>query len=100
MIDENTGEEPKCLICGSPEDCSHLVADIDRTFGECNGGALFDMEQKFRLEIATKFLKLLEVEANPEWQNHEIEELWQKAQAEYDPDDEYVMLDGYVFFFV
>ena len=44
MHDENIGEEPKCVICGSSEDCEHLVACIDRTFAECEGGALCDRD--------------------------------------------------------
>jgi len=48
VIDEETGEEPSCIYCGSRGDCPHLVAVIDRTFAECNGGALYESIGRLR----------------------------------------------------
>ena len=59
MFVEDSGEDPKCLICGSLEECEHLVANIDHTFLENWGGAFEDRESEFRSEIEVVFLKLL-----------------------------------------
>ena len=42
MSDGDTGEELKCVICGSVEwyECGHLVACYDHTYCEVDGGAL------------------------------------------------------------
>ena len=59
MIDEDTGEEPQCVICNSSEACEHLLACIDRTFGEIEGGALYDRRDAFRSAIEGVFLEVL-----------------------------------------
>ena len=33
-LDEDTGEEISCPICNQTDDCPHLLATIDKTFGE------------------------------------------------------------------
>ncbi len=98
MIDEDTGEEPKCVLCGPVEHCRHLVACIDHTFSECNNGALYERDWEFRSEIETEFLKLLKTGSKTTWQHSEVEELWSQAQADYDVATEDLMLDSDVFF--
>jgi hypothetical protein len=98
MYDENTREEPRCVICGSVEDCGHLVACIDHTWILCDSGALYERDWEFRSEIETAFLKLLETGKKTTWQHSEVEELWSQARADYDAATEDLMLDGYVFF--
>ena len=48
-IIEETGKEPTCPVCGSPDygDCGHLVADLDRSFCECQGGELYEKMAEF-----------------------------------------------------
>ena len=48
-INEDTGEEISCNICGATEywDCGHLVASLDRSFCECQGGELYDRIPSF-----------------------------------------------------
>ncbi len=46
--DEETGDPPACVFCGSIDECPHLVAVIDRTWGECVGGPLYNIIGKLR----------------------------------------------------
>ncbi len=48
VVDENTGQEPSRIFCDSKDDCPHLVAVIDRTFAECNAGALYEALDNLR----------------------------------------------------
>ena len=98
MIDENTGEEPKCVICGSIDECSHLLASIDHTFLECDSGALYDQDIEFRLEIEAVFLKNLMSGTKTKWENNELEELWGQAQTDFNNEGKDLMLDGYIFY--
>jgi hypothetical protein len=95
---EDTGEEPKCVICGSPEECEHLVADIDHTFLESWGGAFHDREYEFRSEIETVFLKLLKSGTAKKWQHSDIEQMWDQANTDYTAETDDLMLDGYAFY--
>ena len=40
MHDEDTGEEIGCPYCDSTDNCRHLLAVIDQSFGGCGGGYL------------------------------------------------------------
>ena len=98
MLVEDTGEEPKCLICGSLEECEHLVASIDHTFSEIYGSALEDRDSDFRSEIEGVFLKQLKTGTKMQWQNADIEQMWQQACEDYTAETEDLMLDGYAFY--
>ena len=60
-IIEETGKEPTCPVCGSPDygDCGHLVADLDRSFCECQGGELYEKMAEFLNLVEGAFLSHL-----------------------------------------
>jgi len=97
MIDEDTGEEPRCVICNSSEACEHFLACIDRTFGEIEGGALYDSSDAFRSAIENAFLKVLKSGVERKWKDYKIKEMWDEVRAEYTAEDEFVMLDDNAF---
>jgi hypothetical protein len=98
MYIEDTGEEPKCVICGSEEECDHLVANIDRTFLECWGGAFYENEDEFRDEIQSTFIKLLKSGKSRKWPHDDITQMWDQAGEDYAADGEDFRLDGYAFY--
>ena len=98
MIDENTGEEPRCLLCGSSDGCEHIVADIDLTFNDCCSGALYNRLFEFRSLIHDRFLAILKERNPPAWQNDNLAELWRRAKEDYDGNDDAFQLDGYLFY--
>jgi hypothetical protein len=97
MHDEDTGEEPRCVICGSLDDCEHLVACIDRTFGECEGGALYYRDGEFWSKIEMAFIVALKSGIEKKWHRGELEELWDYARNENDVEEKYVGLDKFAF---
>ena len=98
MYVEDTDEAPKCVICGSTEECTHLVADIDRTFLECNSGEFTDREHDFRSEIEDVFLDALKAGKKREWSHGDIEQMWRQACEDYTTESEDFSLDGYAFY--
>lgn len=98
MHNEDTGEEIQCVYCGSPDDCAHLLAVIDKTFVECSGGWAYDRYGEFQRTIEKVFLASLlkGSDEQPVWEDPELVELWTGAVADYSADDEYVSLDGSV----
>jgi hypothetical protein len=98
-IIEETGEGPTCPICESPEygDCGHLVADLDLSFGECQGGALYEKMAEFSSLIEDAFLLHLNTNTVPNSGKWELGELWEAANENFDPDEEYVALDSDIF---
>jgi hypothetical protein len=98
MIVEETGDSPICPICHADEHCNHLVADIDRTFLECHEGEFHEWEDNFRSEIQNTFIENMERAAKPVWKLDEISELWRNSLSSYDRDENYVDLDGYVYY--
>jgi hypothetical protein len=98
MYVEDTDEEPKCLICGSMEECGHLVAVIDRSFLECRCGEFSDREHSFRSEIEEVFLDALKSKKSRKWSHEDIEQMWCQACEDYATEGEDFMLDGYAFY--
>lgn len=98
MIVEDTDEEPRCVICGSDEECAHLVANIDRTFLECYCGVFLDWEHTFRSEIQEVFLKLLRSGKEKKWRHDDLEQMWGQASNNYPAEGDDLMLDGYAFY--
>lgn len=88
MIDENTGEEPRCLFCGSTDDCKHLLAVIDRSFLDCYGGYAFARLDEFRKVISNVFVKIIRTGSfQHNWKNSILNELWVLAVDAYKPKD-------------
>ena len=98
MIVEETGDGPKCPICNADEDCNHLVANIDTTFLECYAGEFYERESDFRSEIEDTFIEKIKGSAEIVWKQDDINELWRESLDNYDPDEDYMMLDGHVFY--
>jgi hypothetical protein len=98
MYVEDTDETPKCVICGSEEDCKHLVANIDRTFLECYCGAFYEKEADFRFEIESTFLELLKSGKSRKWAHDDITQMWDQACEDFTTEGEDFMLDGYAFY--
>tara|TARA_Y100001968_G_scaffold245982_1_gene230157 strand:+ start:1101 stop:1580 length:480 start_codon:yes stop_codon:yes gene_type:complete len=99
VVNEDTGEEAKCVICGSVEICEHCVACIDRTFLECEGGEMFDRHYEFSSAIEDAFKTALKSELEINWENGFLQELWNERREYNDPETEEIEieLDGHVF---
>ena len=100
VVDEESGQEPSCMFCDSKDDCPHLVAAIDRTFAQCNGGALYDALGNLREVLSDKFLATLRAGKvfDSGTLDDEIAAIAQEARVNYDleyPDDVYI--DEYMF---
>ncbi len=97
-IDEDTGEEVVCPICGAAEywDCGHLVAEFDRTFCECLGGKIHNREGEFSSTIEAVFLSHLQNGSEPDFKYQELSELWEEAKKTHEPGEDYADLDGYI----
>ena len=95
VVDEKTGQEPSCIFCDSKDDCPHLVAFIDRTFAECNGGALYEALDNLREILSDKILATLS--AGKDFGSGKVDDeialITQEARDNYDseyPDDIYI----------
>jgi hypothetical protein len=95
MYDEDSGEEIQCPHCGEAGDCSHRLALIDRTFGDCTSGYCASRYNKFSKLVESAFLEQLKRGKARTFllNDPDLDELWQCAFDEY-KDDEYVWIDG------
>ncbi|MBT4966313.1 MAG: hypothetical protein HOM79_08835 [Alphaproteobacteria bacterium] len=98
MIIEETGETPTCPICGADEECGHHLADIDRTFLECLGGVFREKEQEFKDVIEEKFISKIGSGDPSIWSSGDIQELWTGSKDSYDEGENFIDLDGYIFY--
>lgn len=73
-----------CPYCGNDDDCPHLLAVFDMTFGECNGGLAFDSIPKFLDMTEEAFNKALSAEDRDDvaWDNYWLDEAWQSARSD------------------
>ena len=94
MRDES-GNEIWCPYCGSPSECPHLLAAIDRTFSECRGGYAFERYDEFRTAIERAFLRSLRRGGaiRQSWNDPELSALWDGALKEWSIGDEGVTID-------
>jgi len=95
-INADTGEDVVCPICNAAEywDCGHLVASLDRSFGECQGGALFDRQTECSSLVEDAFLPHLQKGTEPSLGYSSLVELWEAAKGDFTSGDEDVCLDG------
>lgn len=95
-IDEDTGESVVCPLCNATEywNCGHLVASLDRSFCECDGGAIYSRQQELSAIIEGAFLSHMKNGSEPSLNFDAFPELWQEAKSNYEPADGYVFLDG------
>jgi hypothetical protein len=93
-------DDPKCPYCGAQvESCPHLLAEIDRTFGSFQGGYIFSRSGVFYNKIESVFETWLKSNEKPtlvwlEYEENELQELWNEAAANWATDSEYVFIDG------
>ncbi|MEQ9640324.1 MAG: hypothetical protein RIM84_09920 [Alphaproteobacteria bacterium] len=82
MINEDTGEEPTCVVCGAEWACErHLVACLDLTFGECQAGALFERDEEIWSRIDAAFEAHRRPDASRRWDDGDIQWLWEQFKA-------------------
>ncbi len=96
MHSEATIEDVCCPTCGSGDECPHLLAVIDRTFNEVQGGYCFDRDHEFQDAIEGTFKKTLERGRHKKSvrRDSEIGELWSYAIENYAPGDGEVPIDA------
>ncbi len=96
MINDDTNEELKCVICGSVEiyECGHMVACFDNTYCEVESGALYGRDDDFRSEIQNAFLGFLKSKSEIKWANFDLQELWRQAQADLCEQGDDFILEG------
>lgn len=70
---------------------------MDETLAECAGGKLDEREREFRETVQNSFLDVLKSGAKPNFEQPDIDELWQEARAEYIPGSNEVHLDDFSF---
>ena len=99
-IDEDTGEDVVCPVCDAIEfwNCGHLIASFDRSFGECQGGLIYDSIKRFLSIVEIAFLSHLKDGSAPNLNHGALSDLWNEAKSNFDPNDEdYVHIDDYIF---
>lgn len=93
--DDTEYRKPECTICGSDDECEHIVFLYDRTFMECKAG---HCEQLYRLEtlISDTFQAWIDNDATVNFSDGQdaqyLSEIWSYAKANYtkeDPDIEF-----------
>jgi len=86
MEHEDTGEPVLCPICDAEEynDCGHLVATFDLTFGECEGGEFYAVQHECLSALESAFQKRHANEASGPFADEMIEDIWTKVYFEDD----------------
>jgi hypothetical protein len=99
MYDEDTGDAVECPFCGSEDDCPHLLAVLDRSFNECNGGYAYSRFHEFAERITETFERELKAgrKARKPEEDGLVAELWEYAVEAY-PESKEVELDDDVLF--
>jgi len=100
VFDEDTGQEPSCIICGATGDCPHLVACIDITFSDCSGGILYDHIGELRGFLEDAILARIKRKGVSELPctNTVMDEIFTEAIQQYDPEYiDYVYIDERLF---
>lgn len=90
MRDESgDNDEIACPECGADtsEDCPHILAVIDVTFGQCEGGAAYELWDKYTSRVTEVFQKHLADGVKPDWKHFEVQEVWDALELPEDPED-------------
>lgn len=89
-------EEITCPECGAGTDraCRHLLAVIDVTFGECEGGKACDYWQGYRSQVTNAMRAFLVDGATPSWERSEVADLWNQLQEEVEAIDDFNLPDA------
>ena len=87
--------DTECPYCGSGDDCPHLLAVFDITFGECNGGHCFNKIPEVTEAVEEAFRKALSAEnlEDVSWGNYYLDETWQTALTEYSGEPKDLLID-------
>ena len=101
MRNEDTNESPVCTVCGTEEfgDCGHLVADLDITFSECEGGALYERLFDFTtaLEIVFAANRSQDFQSNFGFYARILGGLWHEVQDDAAGGPENIVVTGPIF---
>ena len=93
-LEEESDSAAICPHCGQEDECEHLLAYCDETFGEFLGGFAYDRPGEKTDVLNTAFLRLLDAGKGLEidWGYEEVEEaiamVWEDAVDEYATDGE------------
>lgn len=85
---DDESSAPPCPYCGSTEECSHLVALMDRSFLSIESGYLYDSLDEVIGPIAKGIRTILERSDDPakaDWDR--LDDLVAEATSRYDPDE-------------
>ena len=97
--DPQENSYPKCPFCNSEEECEHLLAILDRTFIECNGGyALGPLDELYQY-LESTFKNLIESDQPlPTGERVEsLENLFYSTKQLYEENGE-INLDGFAYY--
>lgn len=92
----------KCPYCGAiRRACDHRLAVIDRSFLTCDDGYAYNRIDEFDDLVVSTFRPLLETNKKPrfkwlEYEENELQELWDYAVSSWAPDQDYIEIDGYI----
>jgi hypothetical protein len=88
-------EQSECPMCGSNDECHHLFACIDRTFGEWQGGYAYDRSDDFAAAVRETFERRLRsgVGTHPNWADDDLRQLWEYAE-EHNVEGEAIEVDN------
>jgi hypothetical protein len=91
MQHEETGDAVLCPICGTKnyQECGHLMASFDRTFGDCEGGEFYETQASFRDAMSSAFETRRNSTTAGAFADKRIDALWPLAEFEVENDDGY-----------
>lgn len=89
-------DESACPFCGSEDGCEHLLLHIDRTFGECCGGAAYSRWSEFESALEKHMRDLLErgYRDDLRFKDSEVDELWQETLSYFREGSDEVPVDN------
>jgi hypothetical protein len=72
-LEESSDEGNPCPFCGSEDGCCHLLAHIDVTFGQVEGGTFFDLNDQAVKVMGKAIMDLLQVlEGRPDKEVYQV----------------------------
>ncbi|MFM9816921.1 UNVERIFIED_CONTAM: hypothetical protein K0B97_03125 [Spiribacter pallidus] len=100
MINENTGEDPKCPICNASEfwECGHLIADIDVTFCEMHSGILKSRARAFQDIMERRLTLELEGAQAIDFSDEQLDQHWRDAVELNIGNEDFPIISGGFFY--